>query len=191
MVQQDQIQTGFIKQETLRTSFPVSSSAPTWSWPTPEKTSAPSALPLSAVVLPLNVTEGGVKLYLNGTKVHILIVEVSALCQLWEVALCEAQPGRQKHRLCVSSGQTRMMMRRRRMKTGSASEQLYSLLDVLHLHAGCAAAAGAHERVCPQLRDLCTPRLKKHNNNINHYFYFYLFNPVLKTNSLSTVLQFF
>lgn len=36
---------------------------------------------------------------------------------------------------------------------------VYSLLDILDLHAGRAAAAGAHERLRPQLRDLCTPSL--------------------------------
>lgn len=36
-----------------------------------------------------------------------------------------------------------------------------SLLDVLDLHAGRAAAARAHEMLRPQLRDLCTPRLKQ------------------------------
>lgn len=36
---------------------------------------------------------------------------------------------------------------------------VYSLLDILDLHAGCTAAAGAHEGLRPQFRDLCTPSL--------------------------------
>lgn len=50
-----------------------------------------------------------------------------------------------------------------------ASLCVYSLLDILDLHAGCAAAAGAHERLRPQLRDLCTPSLNTQTHtNINH-----------------------
>lgn len=37
---------------------------------------------------------------------------------------------------------------------------VYSLLDILDLHAGRAAATGAHEGLRPQLRDLCTSCLK-------------------------------
>lgn len=37
---------------------------------------------------------------------------------------------------------------------------VYSLLDIPDLHAGRAAAAGTHEGLRPQLRDLCTPCLK-------------------------------
>lgn len=45
---------------------------------------------------------------------------------------------------------------------------IYSLLDIPDLHAGCAAAAGAHEGLRPQLRDLCTPCLNIHiYTNIN------------------------
>lgn len=41
-------------------------------------------------------------------------------------------------------------------------EWIYLLLDVPDLHTGRAAAAGAHEGLRPQLRDLCTPCLSTH-----------------------------
>lgn len=50
---------------------------------------------------------------------------------------------------------------------------VYSLLDILDLHAGCAAAAGAHEGLRPQLRDLCTPCLNTQTStNISELGYF-------------------
>ena len=36
--------------------------------------------------------------YLNCAEVHILVVKVSTLCQLWEVALSEAESEMQTHR---------------------------------------------------------------------------------------------
>lgn len=41
---------------------------------------------------------------------------------------------------------------------------IHLLLDVPDLHAGRAAAAGAHEGLRPQLRDLCAPCLNTHTH---------------------------
>ena len=43
---------------------------------------------------------------------------------------------------------------------------VHSLLDVLDLHAGRAAAAGAHERLSSQLWDLSTSCLRHTNTDI-------------------------
>lgn len=51
---------------------------------------------------------------------------------------------------------------------GGMCAWIYSLLDIPDLHAGCAAAAGAHEGLRSQLRDLCTPCLNTQiHTNIN------------------------
>lgn len=96
------------------------------------------------------------ELYLDCPEVHVFVVEVSTLRQFGKMAFGEAKSETYSlvshHPLLKAQKCVREVSnsgKQEREQCACMGVCVYSLFNIFDLHAGRAAAAGAHEGLCP------------------------------------------